>query len=281
MPPPHTSPVVQALPSLQAFVLPAKTQFPVAGLQLSVVQTLLSLHTLGAPGLHVPPPQTSPVVQGLPSVHEPVLFAKTQPVAGSQLSVVQTLLSLQTIVVPGWHTPNPQTSPVVQALPSLHALVLLAKTHPVAGLQLSVVQALPSLQTIGAPPWHVPPPQASPVVQGFPSLHEAVLFMKAHDPVSGLQLSVVQALLSLHATAVPELQMPPPQTSPVVQALLSSQALVLLVKTQTPVTGLQLSVEQTLPSSHTVAAPGWQIPPPQVSPVVQAFMSSHGLAVFA
>jgi len=107
-----------------------------------------------------------------------------------------------------------------------------------------------------------------------------VLFTNVQDPVSGLQLSVVQPLLSLHTTAVPELQMPPPQASPIVQALLSSQALVLLAKTQTPVTGLQLSVEQRLPSSQIVAAPGWQIPPPQLSPVVQAFMSSHGVLVF-
>jgi len=39
----------------------------------------------------------------------------------------------------------------VQALPSLHALALFAKTHPEAGLQLSVVQTLLSLQTVAAP----------------------------------------------------------------------------------------------------------------------------------
>jgi hypothetical protein len=41
----------------------------------------------------------------------------------SQVSVVQTLLSLQVIPVP-LQTPTPQTSPVVQAFPSSHAFVL-------------------------------------------------------------------------------------------------------------------------------------------------------------
>ena len=74
---------------------------PVAGLQLSVVHTLLSLHIVAAPETHTPPPQTSPVVQALPSLHALELLAKTQaPVAGLQLSVVHTLLSLQTTAPP-------------------------------------------------------------------------------------------------------------------------------------------------------------------------------------
>jgi hypothetical protein len=43
-------------------------------LQLSVVHTLLSLHTTGVPGWQVPPPQTSPEVHALPSSHAFVLF---------------------------------------------------------------------------------------------------------------------------------------------------------------------------------------------------------------
>jgi hypothetical protein len=45
-------------------------------------------------------------------------------VAGLQVSVVHELLSLQTTVVPGWQVPPPQVSPVVQALPSSHGLIL-------------------------------------------------------------------------------------------------------------------------------------------------------------
>jgi hypothetical protein len=41
-----------------------------------------------------------------------------------QVSVVHTLLSLQTVADPGLQTPPPQVSPVVQAFPSLHEFVL-------------------------------------------------------------------------------------------------------------------------------------------------------------
>jgi len=73
-PPLQTSPVVQSLPSLQAFVLLTNTQ-PVAELQLSVVHTLLSLHTTAVPGWHVPPEHVSPVVHAFRSEHAIVLFA--------------------------------------------------------------------------------------------------------------------------------------------------------------------------------------------------------------
>ena len=90
----------------------------------------------------------SPVVQALLSSQAAVLFVKTHPVAGAHVSVVQTLPSLQTSVpAPAWQLPPAQTSPVVHALPSLHEMVLLVKTHPVAGLHVSVVHTLPSLQT--------------------------------------------------------------------------------------------------------------------------------------
>jgi hypothetical protein len=68
------------------------------------------------------------------------------------VSVVQTLLSLHTTAVAPWHVPPPQVSPVVQAFPSSQALVLFVKTHPVAGLQLSDVHGLLSLQTTAVPP---------------------------------------------------------------------------------------------------------------------------------
>jgi hypothetical protein len=47
------------------------------------------------------------------------------------------------------------------------------------------------------------------------------------------------------------------------------------VKTQ-PVAGSQLSAVHWVPSSQVTGAPGWQEPPPQVSPAVQALPSSHG-----
>jgi sorbitol-specific phosphotransferase system component IIA len=105
-----------------------------------------------------------------------------------------------------------------------------------------------------------------------------VLFVKT-QPVLGLHVSVVHKLLSLHTTAAPGWQLPPPQVSPAVQALPSSHAMVLFVKTQ-PVLGLHVSVVHRLLSLHTTAAPGWQLPPPQVSPAVQALPSSQAVVLF-
>src|SRR5206468_277402 len=143
---------------------------PVAGLQESSVQTLPSLQFGGGPPLHDPPPQVSLVVQALPSLQEAVLFVWTHPVAGLQESSVQTLPSLQFGGGPPLHDPAPQVSLVVEALPSLQEAVLFVWPHPVAGLQESSVQTLPSLQFGGGPPMHAPPPQVSLVVQALPSL---------------------------------------------------------------------------------------------------------------
>ena len=88
------------------------------------------MQTVAAPGLHVPPPQVSPVVQALPSLHALALFAKTQPVTGLQLSVVQTLLSLHATAAPGRQLPPPHMSPLVQALLSLHVTVLFVFLQP-------------------------------------------------------------------------------------------------------------------------------------------------------
>jgi hypothetical protein len=95
----------------------------------------------------------------------------TQPDVGLHESSVQGLLSLQTVCCPGVPTPFMQTSPVVQALPSLNVFVLsFVNTHPEVGLQESSVQGLLSLQTVGEPGVAVPFTQASPVVHALPSL---------------------------------------------------------------------------------------------------------------
>jgi hypothetical protein len=134
------------------------------------VHTLLSSQTTGVP-THAPLPHLSFAVHALPSEQEAVLFAWEQlPVAWSQLSLVQGLLSLQFTAVPGRQVPNAQASPVVHTFPSSQALVLFAKTQPVAGSQLSVVQELASSHTRGTPA-HEPPEHVSPVVQASWSLH--------------------------------------------------------------------------------------------------------------
>ena len=96
--------------------------------------------------------------------------------AGLQVSLVQTLESLQVMVVPA-QVPPPQTSPEVQALPSLQAAVLLVKTQPVAGLQESFVQGLLSLHVTAEPPVQRPPAHLSLTVQAEPSSQATVLLV--------------------------------------------------------------------------------------------------------
>ena len=223
-----------------------------AGLQLSSVQPLLSLQSSGGPLPHAPPLQVSVVVQTSPSLHGALLLALMHPVVGLQLSSVQPLLSLQSGGGPPTQAPPLQVSLVVQASPSLHGTLLLLWTHPVAGLQLSLVQTLLSSQSGAAPPRQPPPPHVSLVVQAFPSSHGALLLVWA-QPVAGLQLSLVQTLLSLQSGGGPPTQVPPLQVSPVVQALPSLHGTLLLLWTH-PVAGLQLSSVQPLLSLQLTGA---------------------------
>ena len=166
---------VQALPSLHGAVLFTCVQ-PSVGLQASSVQGLPSLQLGPGPGTQEPPAQESSTVQALPSLQGAVLFTCVQPVAGLQASSVQTLPSSQLGAAPGTQEPPLQASPTVQALPSLQGAVLFTCVQPVAGLQASSVQTLPSSQLGAAPGTQEPPLQASPTVQALPSLQGAVLF---------------------------------------------------------------------------------------------------------
>ena len=200
-PPEQTSPVVHALPSSHEDVL-FVCAHPEAGLQLSSVHGLPSLQFAGAPAWQIPPVHVSPVVQAFPSLQGAELFACAQPVEVLQLSSVHGLPSLQFGGAPPWQTPAVHVSPVVQAFPSLQGAELFACTQPEAGLQLSSVHGLPSLQFAGAPAWQIPPVHASPVVQAFPSLQGAELFA-CTQPVEGLQLSSVQGLPASQVSGAP------------------------------------------------------------------------------
>src|SRR5439155_21998801 len=81
--------------------------------------------------------------------------------------------------------------------------------------------------------------------------------------------SVVQGLPSSQSGGAPPTQLPPLQVSLVVQASPSSQGSVLFVWVQ-PLVGSQPSVVQALLSSQLGGAPPTQLPPLQVSLVVQA-----------
>jgi hypothetical protein len=105
------------------------------------------------------------------------LFVYTQPVPGSHVSVVQTLLSLHANAGPPVHTPAVlHESFVVQAFPSSQLRSGTGVyTHPEPGLHVSSVHGLWSSQTTAVPGWQDPPPQVSPDVQAFPSSHGLVL----------------------------------------------------------------------------------------------------------
>jgi MFS superfamily sulfate permease-like transporter len=83
----------------------------------------MKIWAASVPDRQVPMAQKSPAVHALPSSHAFALFLKTQPMAGLQLSVVQTLLSSQVTGAPT-HDPFEHVSPVVHAFRSLHEFVL-------------------------------------------------------------------------------------------------------------------------------------------------------------
>src|SRR3989454_108699 len=170
-PPAQVSAVVQALPSVQATVFGVFTQ-PVAGSHESSVQTFASLQFGAGPPTQTPPAQVSPVVQALPSVQGAVFGVFTQPVAGSQASVVHTLPSLQLRAGPPTQTPPAQLSAVVQALPSLHAATVgVPPPHTPAPSHVAAVRQGVGLAQ-GAPAgsnWHVDEQQSPATV--LPSSH--------------------------------------------------------------------------------------------------------------
>jgi hypothetical protein len=137
----------------------------------------------------------------LPSVQVTVLNTFLQPLALSQLSEVQVLLSLQSLAAPLTHLPAAQASGTVHALPSLQTPAWAVAVHPVDGSQPSLVQALPSSHAV-ALPLQTLLAQTSVDVQALPSSHEAV-FATDLQPVAGSQLSVVQPFLSSQPLAWP------------------------------------------------------------------------------
>ena len=122
-----------------------------------------------APAVHFPLMHLSATVHTLLSALQGLLFLaallKTHfPVEVSQESVVQGLLSLQTVFFPTVQTLSLQTSPTVQALPSaLQALVLARYLQPLLLSQASVVQGLPSLQVMPLPLQTPKPAGAAPL----------------------------------------------------------------------------------------------------------------------
>ena len=118
-----------------------------------------------------PMPVQESAVQTFPSSQFRPAWA--HPVAGSQVSTVQTSPSLQEGVMSEWEQPEP--------------------------VQESAVQRFPSSQFKGGPLWQVPPLQTSPAVQGLPSLQLPVRLTWLQASVDGLHVSPVQGLASSHS----------------------------------------------------------------------------------
>ena len=228
----------------------------------------------------LPLAQPSFSVHALPSEQPMVLFANLQPLAGSQLSVVQAFPSSQANAGPPTHAPPLQASLVVQALLSTQTEVLLTYLQPLAGSQLSVVQGLLSSQFGAAPPLHTPPRHASLVVQALLSLQVERLLTLTQLPVPLLQLSPVQPLPSLQDFGWPATHLAAEHASPTVHASPSLHAAELLTYAQVPFATLQLSLVQALLSSHGLGDPDLQVPLAQTSAIVHGFVSSQ-LAVLA
>src|SRR5262245_55941635 len=96
----------------------------------------------------------------------------TQPVAGTHVSVVQMLASLQLTAGPAAQTPAVQTSGAVQALPSLQGNMFGVSTHTSAPLQVPVMHGfglghgVPAAMNL-----HVAEQQSAGVPLAAPSSH--------------------------------------------------------------------------------------------------------------
>jgi len=198
------------------------------------------------------------------------------PVARSQLSEVQGLLSLQTTVAVATHDVPLQWSPVVHLLPSSQVPPFAVCVQPPVPGHASVLHGLPSSH-VGVPlPTQLPPEHVSVRVQTLPSLQVAPLITVALPiqlPVVTSQLSDVQNFPSSQFVGVPT-QAPALQVSLVVHWLPSSQPPLLAVCAQPPAPG-QASVVHWLPSSQLGVPVPTQTPFEQVSVSVHTLPSLH------
>ncbi len=160
MPPLHASLAVQALLSLQALVLLIYRHLPEVASHESVVQGLPSSQVVNDAGTQAPFWQPSPRLQALPSSQsKPSGLATHLPLLMSQLAVVQGSLPEQTLLAPGAQAPVLHVSLKVQALPSLQGAPSATATTaqpPVFRSQASLVQILPSSQTLRLPDAQLP-----------------------------------------------------------------------------------------------------------------------------
>lgn len=197
-------------------------------------------------------------------------FVCTQPVVGSQPSLVQGFPSSQESGPPATHFPLWHVSPTVHAEPSLQESVSSAtNVQPLTGSQESFVHGFPSSQSSGTPDVHVVPLHASTPLHTLPSEHPVPGGTAAcvHVPVLP-QASVVQGFVSAHpahaAPPLPHLAAALPGWHVVPSQQPSQQ----FFEKHLPAPPLQLVVSATAVPVH--------VPPVQAS-VVHSFESSHAM----
>jgi hypothetical protein len=316
-PPWQDSGPLQTLPSEHAVPLATGVVVqPDVGLQESVVHGFESLQTSGVPAVHAPLWQVSAPLQRFESAHDapfgrtafvhtpvtqvsvvhgfeslqsaftvqevqPPMGVCWQPVTALHVSVVHASLSLQLSAVPAAQVPLWHASEPLQTLASRHGVPFATGlvVQPKAGLQLSVVHTLPSLQTIGVPAVQLPAWQDSAPLHTLLSRH-GVPFRTAVavQPLAGVQPSVVHAFPSLQTSPVPAVQVPFWQVSAPLQRFESAHDVPFVTGVVVqPVAGLQPSVVHTLPSLQTIGVPAVQTPAWQVSAPLQRFPSGHAV----
>ena len=175
--------IVHAMPSSQSVpdVSVPRHRPPASPWQTSaVVQAFPSSHPTVIPVPSFMHPSTllqASAVQRLPSSHRRSTGVFVQPVARSQVSIVQSTPSSQSspdVSVP-WHVPETSprhTSPVVQPSPSSHARIIPVPscTQPSCVSQVSAVQRLPSSHWRSAGVFVQPVAEShESVVQAMPS----------------------------------------------------------------------------------------------------------------
>ena len=231
--------------------------------------SLMHPHVL-LPPTQVPRLHVSPLVQSLPSSQLTALLVWAQPLAGRHASLVQALLSSQSVAALAMPAQLPplQVSKSVQAFPSSQAEVLGVLTQPVKGAHEPLVHGLPSLQSTPCP-MHKPFAQLSLVVHRLPSSHGLVVLAWLQAPVLASQPSTVQGLLSSQFVGVPALHRPATQVSPTVHALPSSQLSAWAVWVQ-PLARSQASAVQGLASLQSTGLP-------TQNPSLQPSLSVHAV----
>lgn len=192
---------------------------------------------------------------------------------------MQGLLSLHCISPLPTHCLLAQVSVSVHTFPSVQLPEVAEFVQPCCALQASAVQGLPSSQLISPVPTHMPPEHRSIGVHWFPSSQGKLASWKS-QPVTGLQKSIVQSLLSLHANAPLPTQSPFTQVSVGVHTLPSVHEPSLGMLTQPRVLS-QVSAVHGLLSSQAICPAPLQIPAMHWSTVVHSLPSSHSATAFS